>query len=189
MIRFVLIQLLTVITIFGFSLPTFARQVILTWTPPTNNTDGTLISAEKRADLRYRIFYGPVSRTYGAPIEVSNPLPASGGMLTTTLTLTDPETINLYFAMKAYYFTSRAESDFTNEAIQAGKVKLLPPGVPEIVGSLNDESIYPEYLVLAFPDNNGNYVVPTETDLYNQLVEKHPELSTGELVIHYKRNI
>lgn len=165
-----------------------ARQVILTWTPPTQNTDGTVISTAEAADLRYRIFYGRASRSYGPGIEVSNPLPTGSGALTTTFALAEESTGNLYFAMSAFLASTGVSSDLTGEVIQFGKVKLLPPGTPEIVGDniMNSNS---EYIVMAFYDQNHNLITPSYEELFDLLSKDHPELLTGELVLVYERNI
>jgi hypothetical protein len=79
----------------------------LSWTPPTQNTDGTSLTNL----AGYRIYHGTVSGSIGAstPIQVANPS-------TTTYILEDlPNGVRYYFGVAAYT-TSGAQSSLSNIA-------------------------------------------------------------------------
>lgn len=93
----------------------YAGDVTLTWTPPTQNTDGSELT-----DLAgYRIYYGTASASYTQTIEVANP----GA---TSLVVEGLAEGTYYFAATAIN-ASGIESDYSNEA---AKVVEPPPTTP-----------------------------------------------------------
>src|SRR3989344_8270826 len=81
--------------------PAIAGQAVLSWDPPTTNTDGSWLT-----DLGgYRLYYGTASGNYGSVIDAGNVI---------THTVTGLSGGTYYFAVTAYD-TSGNESGFSNE--------------------------------------------------------------------------
>lgn len=84
--------------------PVCGSEATLTWTAPTENTDGTPLT-----DLSgFNIFYGNASRTYFTTIDVANPA-------ATTYTITG-------LAPGTYYFAMTAKTSAGLESIQTNEV-------------------------------------------------------------------
>lgn len=178
------------------------RMAILSWTVPTTRANNDPMSNQLVSALIYRYFVGAQSGTYTHSRDVLSPVPLPSGQLQSAVELPFSVETNLFFAMKACIpagfldpLTGRTEpsencSSYSTEVQQAGKIKLAPPGTPEIIGQgiLGE---YFEYTVFAmnegetvYNDENGNAVVPVA--MLNILAERHPELKTGELQIYYQ---
>src|SRR3990170_6672109 len=86
----------------GITNPAHAGEAVLTWDPPTTNTDGTPLT-----DLAgYKIHYGTTSGNYTTVIDVGN---------VTTYTVTNlTNNVTYYFATTAYD-SSGNESGYSNE--------------------------------------------------------------------------
>jgi len=82
------------------------NNVILSWTTPVQNTDGTIVSGL----AGYKIYWGTSSRAYTNVEIIDNP-----GVTTFVVQNLDPSTY--YFASTAYD-ASGAESDYSNERVQ-----------------------------------------------------------------------
>src|SRR3989344_2041700 len=95
--RLVLLWRLTVLV----ASPAIAGQAVLSWDPPTTNTDGSWLT-----DLGgYRLYYGTASGNYGSVIDAGNVI---------THTVTGLSNGTYYFVVTAYD-TSGNESGFSNE--------------------------------------------------------------------------
>src|SRR3990170_1669525 len=105
-LRGILPGLITVAIVFiltlGITTPAHAGEAVLTWDPPTTNTDGTPLT-----DLAgYKIHYGTTSGNYTTVIDVGN---------VTTYTVTNlTNNVTYYFATTAYD-SSGNESGYSNE--------------------------------------------------------------------------
>lgn len=85
----------------GITNPAHAGEAVLTWDPPTTNTDGTPLT-----DLAgYKVYYGTTSGNYTSIIDAGN---------VTTYTAASLTSNTYYFATTAYD-TSRNESGYSNE--------------------------------------------------------------------------
>jgi hypothetical protein len=80
-----------------------AGTLTLSWQPPTENTDGTPITAH----AGYDIYYGTASQNYTSTIKVANP-----GLA--TYVVQNLPAGKYYFAVSAYD-SSGAESDYSQE--------------------------------------------------------------------------
>jgi hypothetical protein len=81
-----------------------AGNATVSWTPPTENTDGTVLGADLAG---YRVYYGTSSRDYSNSVEIDNPGLSSvvvEGLAETTW----------YFVMTAVN-TSGIESSYSDE--------------------------------------------------------------------------
>jgi hypothetical protein len=79
-------------------------SVTLTWTPPTQNTDGSSLD-----DLvAYKFYYGPESGNYTSEIRIDNP-----GLSTYVVDGLSPAT---YFFVATVVNSQNIESTFSNEA-------------------------------------------------------------------------
>ncbi len=93
------------IILFGIIPAAHAGEAILTWYPPTTNTDGTTLT-----DLAgYKVYYGTTSGNYDTIIDAANVTSHTVTNLTTNVTY--------YFATTAYD-TSANESGFSNEVFK-----------------------------------------------------------------------
>lgn len=115
-----------------------AGEAELSWTPPTQNTDGTALT-----DLDgYRLYYGLTSGDYPEMIDIGDPT------VTTYVVqgLTGGETY--YFAATAYN-TNNIESDYSNEA-----TKVIEYSIPEPPTGLTvAESNLTAYTIVQSRDN------------------------------------
>ncbi|MBI5755919.1 MAG: fibronectin type III domain-containing protein [Nitrospirae bacterium] len=100
-----------------------AGQAVLTWDPPTTNTDGTPLT-----DLAgYKIYYGMSSGGYGTSIDTGN---------VTTYTISGlTEKVTYYFAATTYN-TYGNESNNSNEVY-----KTIPDATPPVISSVTVSSI------------------------------------------------
>jgi len=153
-----------------FSMACWAGEAELTWTAPTQNTDGTPLT-----DLAgFKIYLGT---TQGGPYPVSVDIPDP---LATTFTVPNlTEGTTYYFVSTAYNSAATVqESDFSNEA-----TKLIPfavPNPPSMLTVVEMVAFYvvaqeDKYVLVAVgevpngtpcnPDEtvNGHYVVPRDT--------------------------
>jgi fibronectin type 3 domain-containing protein len=95
----------------GGSIPVTSNQVsfgsaTLSWTPPTQNTDGSPLT-----DLAsYKIYYGNESGNYHTSIQINN-----NGM---TVYVVKHLTSNTYYFVMTAINSSGVESNFSNEAIK-----------------------------------------------------------------------
>ena len=93
----------------GGSIPVTSNQVgfaTLSWTAPTQNTDGSPLT-----DLAsYKIYYGDESGSYHTSIQISN-----NGM---TVYVVKHLTSNTYYFVMTAINSSGVESNFSNEAIK-----------------------------------------------------------------------
>src|SRR3990172_5507095 len=104
------------VVISGNTNPAQAGQAVLTWDPPTTNTDGTPLT-----DLTgYKVYYGTASGNYSTVIDAANVISYTVPNLTNNATY--------YFATTAYD-TSANESGFSNEVSKtiAGTSDTTPP--------------------------------------------------------------
>ena len=116
--RLVLLWLLTVLV----ASPAIAGEAVLSWDPPTTNTDGSWLT-----DLGgYRLYYGTASGNYGSVIDAGNVI---------THTVTELSGGTYYFAVTAYD-TSGNESGFSNEVSKTFTSVTIPaPNALQAVGS------------------------------------------------------
>lgn len=119
MIFTLLIVLLTL-----FSTPAQAQDqtgcVDLTWTAPTQNTDGSELT-----DLAgFKIYYGTVSGTYDQSVTIDSPTADN-------YSVCQLSTGTWYFVATAYN-TSGIESDYSNEATKTVLDTLVAPNEPLI---------------------------------------------------------
>jgi hypothetical protein len=91
------------ITVAAAPIPSVSSNVSLSWTPPTQNNDGTQLSNLKG----YNVHYGTTSQTYSNVINVANP-----GLTTYVVQNLDAGTY--YFSVTAYNSTG-VESAFSSE--------------------------------------------------------------------------
>ena len=115
--RLVLLWLLTVLV----ASPAIAGEAVLSWDPPTTNTDGSWLT-----DLGgYRLYYGTASGNYGSVIDAGNVI---------THTVTELSGGTYYFAVTAYD-TSGNESGFSNEVSKTFTSVTIPaPNALQAVG-------------------------------------------------------
>ena len=112
---------LLLVALFSWPAIAVAGSAMLSWVPPTTNTDGTPLT-----DLAgYKIHYGSSPGNYGAPMTVGN---------VTTYTVTGLGVGTYYFAVTAYD-TSGNESGFSN---QASKTIV---GVPPVISGIAAQNI------------------------------------------------
>jgi len=95
------------------SVSALAGSATLSWTPPTQNEDGTPIT-----DLAgYWIYYGTVSGNYPNSIQIADP--------TISTYVVDSLAAGNWFFVATAYNTAGIESAYSNEA-----TKTVPPDVP-----------------------------------------------------------
>lgn len=81
-----------------------ASEVALTWDPPSNNVDGTALTAL----TGYKMYYGTSSRSYSATLDVGN---------TNTFNLTGLLQGSTYYFAVTAYDSNNVESDFSTELV------------------------------------------------------------------------
>ena len=116
----------------------FGAEATLTWTPPTQNTDGSALT-----DLAgYRIYYGTASGTYTlGPIDVADPTAVE-------YVVTGLNNDTTYYFVATSYNSAGTESAYSNEAS-----KTTPPLTPNPPANLT-----------VSPDNLTAYTYSISTD-------------------------
>lgn len=118
----------------------FAGDATVTWTPPTQNTDGSALTNL----AGYQIVYGTSAAALTQAIQVPSPS-------TTTYTVTNLPTGTWYFAVKAYN-SANTYSDISNVASKV--VSVAPPAPPtnlhvidvvvyQVIGTANKFGLIP----------------------------------------------
>ncbi|MBK7842585.1 MAG: hypothetical protein IPJ71_02650 [Bdellovibrionales bacterium] len=178
-----------------------ARSVILAWSPvPQTHEDNSPIAET----IYYRVYMGPTSRNYTVK-ENANLIQMINGEVVHERIVPFADDANVFIAVTAYYTKAQTppvekESGYSNEVTQMGKIKLRPPGVPEIIGTKDDsnqsdpirlaqsETEYElfgtteQILNLRF-DEMGRPIVPETIRKY--LESRFPKLLTGELIFEF----
>ncbi len=177
-----------------------ARSVILAWTPvPQTHQDKTPIAET----IYYRVYMGPTSRNYTVR-ENANLIQMINGEVVHERIVPFADDANVFMAVTAYYTKvqsplAEVESGYSNEVTQMGKIKLRPPGVPEIIGASDGDqsgamevaqseadygyfSSAEQKLELDF-DETGRPIVPEAIRKY--LEKRFPKLLTGELILEF----
>jgi hypothetical protein len=178
-----------------------ARSVILAWSPvPQTHEDNSPIAET----IYYRVYMGPTSRNYTVR-ENANLIQMINGEVVHERIVPFADDANVFIAITAYYTKAQTppvenESGRSSEVIQVGKIKLRPPGVPEIIGAADgnqsgemevaqSETNYDYFssaeqkLELDF-DETGRPIVPETIRKY--LETKFPKLLTGELILEFE---
>lgn len=177
-----------------------ARSVILAWSPvPQTHEDNSPIAET----IYYKVYMGPTSRNYTVK-ENANLIQMINGEVVHERIVPFADDANVFMAVTAYYTKAQTppvenESGHSNEVTQMGKIKLRPPGVPEIIGATDrnqsegmdvaqSEANYELFgtdaqrLQLDF-DETGRPIVPETIRKY--LEERFPKLLTGELILEF----
>lgn len=177
-----------------------ARSVILAWSPvPQTHEDNSPIAET----IYYRVYMGPTSRNYSVK-ENANLIQMINGEVVHERIVPFADDANVFMAVTAYYTKAQTppvenESGYSNEVTQMGKIKLRPPGVPEIIGAAHgnqsdrmelaqSESEYElfgtteQILNLSF-DEMGRPIIPETIREY--LEGRFPKLLTGELILEF----
>ena len=164
-------SILVVLTLM-LSSQVFALTALFRWLPSTEREDNSPLTGL----LKYNIYMGTSSGSYTVNSEILLPV-ADGAYLTNTRDLPFAEDATTYAVLTTVDDAGR-ESKYSMEVIVKGKIKLQGPGTPEILASyaLFDFSEQ-EFL----EDNDGNIVLPN--DIFRFLETRHPELTTGDLII------
>lgn len=138
-----------------------AKEVSLTWDPPTTNTDGTPLT-----DLAgYKIYYGLSSGNYTDSIDVENNIVYGIYDLVVGLTY--------YFAVTAYD-TSSNESDYSNEVSLLIEVLSYPP-----VKLLESPFVYYSTLQTAIDNAVDGTVMQSQEVTFNENIVFNAEKSVA----------
>lgn len=190
----------TLIPLFLCCIRAQARSVILAWTPvPQTHEDNTPIAET----IYYRVYMGPTSRNYTVK-ENANLIQMINGEVVHERVVPFADDANVFMAVTSYYTKAQTphdekESGLSSEVTQVGKIKLRPPGVPEIIGATDgnqsgemevaqSETDYDYFssveqkIELEF-DETGRPIVPETIRKY--LEKKFPRLLTGELALEF----
>ena len=117
------------------SAPAYAGVMTVSWSPPTENTDGTPL-----IDLAgYKLYYGTASGDYTTTIDIGSP-----GV--STWLIADLAAATYYVVATAYNIAG-IESDYSNEA-----QKVVPPSVPSPPSGLTVTSELVAYGLQQSPD-------------------------------------
>src|SRR3972149_2470938 len=150
-----------------------AGQAIMTWDPPTTNTDGTPLT-----DLAgYKIYYGTTSGNYTSNIDAGN---------VTSYTLTNlTNNVTYYFAVTAYN-TSANESDYSTEVSKTitGTSDTAAPALSNITtGSITSSSAVITWTTDEQSSSQIEYGTTTSygssTTIDNTLVTSHSVTISG----------
>ncbi len=152
--------------------PAIAGQVVLSWDPPTTNTDGTPLT-----DLGgYKLYYGTGSGSYGSVIDVGNVI---------TYTVTGLLDGTYYFAVTAHD-TLGNESNFSNEVFRTiASVAIPAPNALQAVGTGGTVTLSwdkPNYAdIVGYQISRGS-----SAGLYNTFYDVGPaQTSSASCVIGY----
>ncbi|MCC6544433.1 MAG: fibronectin type III domain-containing protein, partial [Nitrospirae bacterium] len=114
----ILVVILSVISI-GATNSARAGQAILTWDPPTTNSDGSPLT-----DLAgYKVYYGTTSGNYSTVMDVSN---------------VTSYTVYGLFDNTTYYFATTAYNTSSIESAYSGEVAKTTAGTSNITAALPD---------------------------------------------------
>lgn len=111
--------------VLGFMSGAYAGEVTLTWTPPTENEDGSLISASCTADpttclAGYKMYQSDVpGGPYVEVADIANP--------STTSYVVQNLTDGTYYFVSTAYNASGTESAYSNEASKVVQTVPQPP--------------------------------------------------------------
>lgn len=180
-----------------------ARSALLAWTPspPVNSVTGEPITET----IYYRVYMGTSSGQYTVRENVDLRELKNGEIFHERI-VPFADDVKVYFVVTAYITKTQPtpvemESKYSNEVVQAGKIKLLPPDDPEIIGGINDNPVannldrpkqpVVEFIVAGVPgqtkfarDASGHPIVPANIRSY--LEGQFPELLTGGLVMVFE---
>ena len=133
--RTVRIAALLVILATLLNSPLHAARAILSWDPPTHNTDGTVITNQ----LGYIVAYGTASGVYDTTVDVGAP---------TELTLTGLIDGQAYYAGVKAYNDLGGEGDFGEEMqwIEPDQTQptITAPGMVAVSGNGSDQAAIPD---------------------------------------------
>ncbi len=150
----------------------FAGEAVLTWDPPTTNTDGSPLT-----DLGgYRIYYGVSSGNYTQSIDVGN---------VTTYQVTGlTDGVTYYFAVTAYDISGN-ESDYSNEVYKTITTPdTTPPQISGVyAGNITHNSVTINWTTDEASDSQVEYGLDqsygSTTTLDTTLVTTHSVTITG----------
>jgi len=118
----------------------FAAETTLTWTPPTQNEDGSSLD-----DLDgYILYYGSSSDTYTHSIDVSN---------VTTYQLTGLTIGNTYYFAITAYDTSGNESTYSNELVRT--IQAPADTTPPVISSIQASGITESSATVSWSTNEA----------------------------------
>lgn len=110
--------------------------VILSFTPPKTRVNGDILTQEELAGMKYKVYAGTKSKDYTYEAFMKALTFKDGKYSNQRIVPFSPEE-DIYF-MATAIDSNGLESAPSDEVIRKGKIKLLPPGVPEIIGSINN---------------------------------------------------
>jgi len=180
--KFILAAIIFIVVAFINTEQLIAGTATLSWTAPTTNADGTLLTNL----AGYKVYYGTSSGSYSQIIDVGN---LNAYQVTN---LTDGNTY--YFAVKAYN-TSFNESTFSSEVSKTMAITDITP--PQISGvnstSINSSSAVVNWTTNEASDTQVQYGTTTSygssTTLNSAMVTSHSQSISGlaaSTLYHYR---
>lgn len=118
-------------------------SIIITFTPPSTRVDNSVLTPEELATMNYKIYAGTLSENYTYEALLTTLTPEDGKLRNNRIVPFSPNQ-DIYFAATAID-SNGLESVKSVEVIRKGKLKLLPPGIPEIISSIYEDVKYVAY--------------------------------------------